>query len=648
MKKIFLIAMIFSTLSFLHVDAANNTFTVNKPDYSLSPYTGMTRQNWVDAAKYLLSGAFAHVKTLDDPMYFPHMGEVCYPKDESRVRGATLEGLCRTLFVAAPLLKEDSTLTINGIRLADYYRHQLALLVDTTSKQYISHRGNRGPCQDLVEFGALGISMFVCHDVVWKPLPQALKDSLESMMESYGDGPTIQQNWRFFNVFVMSFFKKEGYKINDALLEKYVNQLLDDYRGNGWYLDHPNYDYYSMWAYQLYGNMWSRFFGDKYYPELAAKFRRNFSDMYTSYPYLFGRDGKMIMWGRSNMYRFASSAPLPFGRDINYGWMRRIASGDLLQFLQNPQFLKDGVPTPGFYGLFDPVLQGYSCRGSVYWCAKAFLSLMLPANDPYWSAIENEGDWDKMEVDNVYNHYYPGPKILITNYPNSGASEVRAWCDYSTLGKWVEYFRGSECYNRLAYNSLFPWMADGKNGEVAMNYVVKNQKGEWEPLRRYTIKGFDDGIFRRTVWLQSDSTFRMSLTDKPIANGIIRTDEVISCNHPTQIRLGHYALPEKQVAITRRVVSLKKHHMAYLINNGEYELAMIPVSGWDSLQFVRATDLHPEAKVCEVIDAVATVPVVTSSLPKSFVTVQLFKKGDFTLRELTSAIAPYLETAKKK
>jgi hypothetical protein len=636
MKKSNLIAFLLTILSALP-SMADTTFVVNKPDYNMSPYTGMTRQGWIDAAKYLLKGAFAHVKDINDPMYFPRIGEVCYPKDSSRVRGATLEGLCRTLFVAAPLLKEDSTLAINGIKLADYYRHQLTLLVDSTSKQFILHRGNRGPCQDLVEFGGLSISLFVCGDVIWKPLSRSVKDSLESMMESYADGPTISQNWRFFNVFTMSFFKKEGYLINDSLLEKYVKLLTKDYRGNGWYLDNPNYDYYSMWAYQLYGRLWSQFFGDRYYPELASKFRHNFNDMYTSYPYMFGRDGHMIMWGRSNMYRFASAAPLPFGNGINYGWMRRIASGDLLQFLENPNLMKDGVPTPGFYGTFDPVLQGYSCRGSVYWCAKAFLSLMLPKNDPYWCSVENEGDWDLMEVDNVYNHYYQGPKILITNYPNSGASEIRAFCDYNTLRQGAELFRGSECYNRLSYNSLFPWMADGKNGEVAMNYVIKNQKGEWEPLRRYTIKGFNNGILERTVWLQSDSTFRMTLTDMPLANGILRVDKVTNCGNATTIRLGHYALPEKSQRITERIVKLKKHHVAYLINNGEYELAMIPIEGWDSLQFIRATGLHPETKVCEVIDAIATIPASSSS--KDLSILQLFKKGEFTNRELMQATA---------
>lgn len=51
---------------------------------------------------------------------------------------------------------------------------------------------------------------------------------------------------------------------------------------------------------------------------------------------------------------------------INYGWMRRIASSTLLQFLENPALMEDRVPTLGFYGAFEPAVQIYSCRGSVY------------------------------------------------------------------------------------------------------------------------------------------------------------------------------------------------------------------------------------------------------------------------------------------
>ena len=415
---------------------------------------------------------------------------------------------------------------------------------------------------------------------------------------------------------------------------KYVRQLLGDYRGDGWYLDKPNYDYYSMWAYQLYGRLWSLFFGREHYPELAAQFDKNFKEMYRSYPRMFGRDGHMPMWGRSNMYRFASIAPLAWGEGIDMGWMRRIASGCLLQFLQNPDFIcADGVPAPGFYGLFDPVLQGYSCRGSVYWCAKAFLPLMLPESHPYWSATESEGYWAGVKPDTADNLWLPGPKMLITNYGGSGAAETRAFCNYDTGRRGAEKFRGSEQYNRLAYNTLFPWMADGRQGEVAMAYVVKNKKGQWEPLRRYTTEGFDGRTLRRTVWLQSDPSFTMTLRDTPLPGGTLRTDSVTACAAPSTLRLGHYALPERGTRIEESTIELPSGLKAYIIYNGQHSLALVPVKGWGKAEFVRTEGLHPETRFAETINVQAEV-----SGPTELKTLTLFKKGRFSRADIAAAM----------
>ena len=60
-------------------------FQVEKPDYKLSPYTGMTRQHWKDAALYLLKGAFSYIHTLDDPMKFPKQEGKSYPRTPEQV-----------------------------------------------------------------------------------------------------------------------------------------------------------------------------------------------------------------------------------------------------------------------------------------------------------------------------------------------------------------------------------------------------------------------------------------------------------------------------------------------------------------------------------------------------------------------------------
>ena len=629
LKMLLFLACVFSVSLFSQQKENTATvFQIKNPDYKISPYTGMTKQHWKDAALYLLEGAFSYVHTLDDPMKFPKQEGKSYPINETQIPTEKLEGLCRTLFIASPLLKENPELVIHNIKVADYYRYQIGKLTDPASLSYIEPRAkNGGPSQKLVEFGALALSMLTNPDVLWKPLPQSQKDELAKIMLSYGDGPTVDSNWKFFNIFVLSFFKEQGYSVNETLLVQYLEKSLKHYRGNGWYNDSPAFDYYSMWAFQMYGTIWSEFFGKKYYPELAAKFTANFSDLKDNYPYLFSKDGEMIMWGRSISYRTGAVVPFPlmgFQNDpnTNYGWMRRISSGVIKQFLTHPDFMQDNVPTLGFYGAFEPAVQIYSCRGSVYWMGKIFLGLLVPDNNPFWNAKENNGDWDtKFKKDAVYNKYQGDSQILITDYPNIGASEVRAWCHEKVSSDWQK-FRSTENYNRLSYNSAFPWQADGENGEVAMNYVVKNKNNLWEAFRLYTFKKFENGIYYRDVVLETDENIQFNLADIPLPNGILRVDKNNS-NKPVSIRLGHYALPK----LNKEIVTTKRNVEGYeitIIDNGKYQLAMVPVLGWEKSEVVKAKGLHPESSESTVINVTSDSKSEKSNI---YATLMLWKKS---------------------
>ena len=344
---------------------------------------------------------------------------------------------------------------------------------------------------------------------------------------------------------------------------------------------------------------------------------------------MFGRDGSMIMWGRSIAYRFAAVVPFPLmglqpEPGTNFGWMRRIASGAMLQFLQNPDFLQDNIPTLGFYGPFDPAVQSYSCRGSVFWLAKAFLGLLVPADSPFWTATENEGAWATKELapGTVFNKYEPGSNILLTDYPNSGAAEIRAWCHVPIIGAG-EPFRGSENYNRLSYNSAFPWQADGPNGEVAMNYVFKNAKNEWEALRLFNFQGFEDGVYYRDAELETDKNLRLDLADMPLPNGILRVDKYTG-TVGTFARLGHYALPQIGTQPIKHETRKVRGRQVHLISNGTYQLAMVPLSGWEKVEAVTAQGLHPASNASTVLDATA---IVADGKPPIYATLMLWKKA---------------------
>ena len=636
MKARFALFLLFAILSLKLsvVFAQENIFTVWQPDYQKSPYTGMTRQHWIQAGEYLLKGAFNYIHTLDDQMYFPKQLDKTYPRNTGEIPVAKLEGLARTLFVAAPLLKDNPELEMNGIKVADYYRYQLINISNPESRSYIPHRTG-GPSQTLLELGSLAISMKAAQEVLWNPLTKKQKDSLAATMLSYGEGPTIGSNWMFFNVFILSFLKDQGYAVNESYLESNLQKLLARYRGEGWYNDAPAYDYYSAWAYQTYGPIWAEMFGKKQYPQYARQFMENQHDMVDNYPFLFSRDGRMNMWGRSICYRFAVTAPLSLyeydkSGNVNYGWMRRIASSTLLQFLERPEFLEDGVPTMGFYGPFAPAVQIYSCRGSVYWCGKAFLSLLLPENSNYWSATENNGPWEKeLKKGEVYNKFQQGTNLLITNYPNCGGSEMRSWC-HETVAKDWQKFRSTENYNKLSYNTAFPWMADSPDGKVSMNYAVLNDKQEWEVLRLYTFKKFEDGIYYRDAELETNPEIKFRLADIPLPNGILRVDKV-SFPLTTELRYGHYSLPELESHIVTKEQKAGGY-TAYCMDNGAYQTALINLQGWSEVEFVQTEGLHPVSNKCSVINA-----ATTHSGDKVFITLQLWKKSGkpFTKKELT-------------
>ena len=601
-------------------------FELKNPDFKRSPYTGLTRQHWLDAASYLLEGAFSEVQDLNSPMLFAKQPGRSYPRDGIHSETERLEGLCRTLFIAIPLLKENADYRIRDIRVADYYRHQLEQLLDENSESYIAPLPkDGGPSQKLVEFGGLAVALMAAPEVLWDPLTAHTKNALAQTMLSYGNGPTVQMNWRFFNIMILSFFKSRGYAVREDYIRDLLEKCLKDYRGDGWYNDSPYYDYYSMWAFQLYGTLWANNYGDRMYPELAARFKANLRDVVKSYPYLFSRNGEMIMWGRSISYRMGAAVPFPLlgvldDPSINYGWMRRIASGTLLQFLENPDFLSDGVPNLGFYGPFDPAVQEYSCRGSAYWLGKFFLGLLVPEDSGFWTSPENLGDWDnKIPGAKVLNTYVKGAEILITDYDKIGASEIRSWNSSEKVG----YYQGTENYNKLSYSSAFPWQADGKNGEISMNYSFQNSSKKWESFRIYQFKGYEQGIYRRFATLASDTTVHVALSEMTLENGFLRCDQVLS-NKPLIFRLGHYALPKwKDKPIQTHKLQYKGQE-AMILDNGEYQLAMVRLMGWQGIESISCHGLHPVAEESAVLNC-----FVQEGRPREkwYVTLQLWKRS---------------------
>ena len=49
-------------------------------DFEKSPYTGLVRESWIEAGKYLLDGIFQNIAHFEDPVVLPRKEtEITYP-----------------------------------------------------------------------------------------------------------------------------------------------------------------------------------------------------------------------------------------------------------------------------------------------------------------------------------------------------------------------------------------------------------------------------------------------------------------------------------------------------------------------------------------------------------------------------------------
>ena len=255
--------------------------------------------------------------------------------------------------------------------------------------------------------------------------------------------------------------KKNGYEIDDELLKGHLLWVASYHAGNGWYLE-QSYNYYTISLFVVYGTIWNRTFGDEFYPEIANVLEKSFDELMKTYTSFFARDGYMNMWARSIIYRLWISGGFPISfmlksKPLDPGFARRLCSGSILQFTTREEFFHNDVPSLGFYGHKEYMIQSYSCPGSPFIMFLPFLALTLPEDSPFWTAKENEGFWPALgkESNRVL---LDKPGITLVNHGKTGTSEI-------VPGK---VYDDDHNYSKLVFNTHFPWEDHNPDGGTSM------------------------------------------------------------------------------------------------------------------------------------------------------------------------------------
>lgn len=598
-------------------------------DYEISPYTGLTRESWLDACEYILSGMFKNIKSFSDPVVMPrNETEVTYPHKNvpeklrrSQEKAEIFEGLARSFFIAAPLIHNRPDAVVCGYSMRDYYKeHVLRIctkgddLFIGTYKDQMALLEKEEPFrafQQTVETCALVICLMDCREEIWDTYTQAEKDTIAEFLLSYAHENTVPQNWRLFNMLDMAFLHKEGYEIDKDIMREHAQAILNYYVGDGWYRDGQSFDYYSCWAFNVYTPIWNEWYGYENEPYIAKRFEENSNKLMETYPKFFDKDGHTNMWGRSNIYRNAATSP--FGANmllrnhtVNPGLARRIASGSLMQFLSRDDFLSNGIPTLGFYRQFTPLVQSYSCAESPLWLGKAFLCLNLPADDPFWTETENNGIWDDLSENDICETVLNGPALCFTNHGANGETILRT-------GKVVRRSgddHGMWNYSKLSYNTKYPWESSPSKDVEAQQYVLHDlTSGEFEKCNVTFWHGSRDGVLYRRQFFSYDLskettwTQALNLADFPVNNGIMRVDKLRLIKRPISMTLGSYGFPDNGTEIIEKekdgakAIILKGHDFT----GKEKQLAMTIYDGWDDISVMHSSGTNPDSEKSIII-----------------------------------------------
>lgn len=592
-------------------------------DYTLSPYTGLTRESWIEAGEYLLTGIFQNIKSIHDPVIVPRKEtKVTYPhmdaaegQREVERKAEIFEGLARSFFLAAPLIRNNPETAICNYRLKDYYKEHVLRACTSgdinsvgSYEEQMKTAGNGDPFrafQQTVETCALVVCLWNCKSEIWDTYTKEEKDTIAAFLTGYAHANTVPQNWRLFNMLDLAFLHKEGYPIDEDIMRDHAQAILNYYAGDGWYRDGHSFDYYSCWAFNVYSPIWNLWYGYEKEPYLAQKFEENSNKLMETYGDFFDRDGFTNMWGRSNIYRNAATSAfdgnmLLKNSKADPGLARRIASGSLLQFLTREDFLYEGIPTLGFYGQFTPLVQGYSCAESPFWLGKAFLCLHLEAEHPFWSARENNGTWDNLKEKEVKETTLNGPALCFTNHGSNGETILRTGKIVKNIGDE----HGMWNYSKLCFNSKYPWESAPSKEVEAQQYVLKDlTSGEylkgnvtfWHGKKEevlYRRQFFHYELSKESTWIQA-----VNLADFTVPNGIIRVDKLKLHRRPIELTLGAYGFPDNGTEIIHlerdngKAIILKGHDFT----GREKQLAMTLYDGWDEINLLHSEGTNPDS-----------------------------------------------------
>lgn len=489
-----------------------------KADRQQSPYTGYTRDHWLEIAEQLIAGALAYVNPETGIFDLPE-STGAYLKLED-FRNENQARIMERIMVGAILYT-----TATGKDEVPGYKGSITkpfinAITRGTDPKSEGYWGDPDPNDQIGVSFALGI--YACPQRFWDPLTNEQKQNLIRFFRKQSFNTTYHNNHYFFHLFATFLIEKYGNGIdaNRAHHTQMMERLLGWYRGNGWFIDGNNrgFDYYNLWGFQLFNQMiyqydpvWKKQFGER-----IQEISSNFLEVV---PYQYARNGGHIPWGRSLTYRFASNAAIGWAvingnKILSPGKARRILSGDLKYFWENGCMGENGLLNIGYWGKNQSLAENYIVPGDPYFAMHGLCCLLLPPDHLFWTAQEEPMPADiaggKVAVD--------GAQFSLNVSPVDGDARLYPAGQPFDRAFWQSPLK----YNQHAYSATIGFCLTGEGGEdIGAGRTGYSYDGkEW----MYRLRS-------RTLFLQPDhvaSIYHLRSANKEDRTPEFQKDELIT------------------------------------------------------------------------------------------------------------------------
>ena len=435
-----------------------------KDDFKISPYTGYTREHWLEITEQIIAGVLPYLnretgmpELADDP------AEPAYAKIRDRNPGEdgkrALERIMMAVIIYSTATGRDSVPGYDGSITAPFIK----AIIRGTDPDDPAFWGVPKPNDQVGSAFALGA--YLNPSVFWEPLTEKSRKNILNYLQKQTYNQTWDNNHYFFHMIPVALLEKYGYDANREHLTQMFERLLGWYRSDGWFIDGNNggFDHYNLWGFQLFLQVLDRF-DTKWHDQFGSRIKEISAGFFKTLPYLFGRDGGPIPWGRSLSYRFAGISAIAWSElngncTLPPGQARRIASGELKYFVEHGCLGENKLLNIGYWGANTGVAESYLSPGDPYWATHGLACLLIPEKDPFWTAIEEPMPADSAGGIIALN----GAEFTIRVSPVDG--EARLFPVGQPFAHGREKWQTGVKYDQYAYSSFLGFCISGEGGQ---------------------------------------------------------------------------------------------------------------------------------------------------------------------------------------